>query len=613
MKQILLVICILGFSAVTLAQSAPPLASAQAFVVLGATTVTSTGPTVIVGELGVSPGTAVTGFPPGTISKGTIHSNDPAASSAQADAHAAYNDLLAESCGTNLSGQILGTSAGATTLSSGVYCFDSSAQLTGTLTLDGAGPYIFKIGSTLTTATNSAVVLMNGATAANVFWQIGSSATLGVNSVVVGSILAFTSITTVSRTSVEGRLFALGGEVTLDSNALALAQNRQFLIESNLTEPSAGFATNSDPNATVQCTVSSPCAQRLSLIFNTVNQQPALLGNPNVLWATNSLNSPDGSIALTLSSLCSSTNSQIAVTNQDGSQYLFSGTGTNSPCLSSPASPAAGSYTLSTGETGPYTIYVFPDPSGTYTGTFNDTGSSGKNHEDGPNNGSDTLSLSVNADSSVTATLVVSAGELCPAQTSALAFSSTNPQAITNGVDAADGISSISVGDAVLMSLADGAGNLVWLVMTDQDANGTELSTGSLYVTGFSPSGICGGTYFYDQPFTKLAFRVRFRPRHHHRRHHLGKQLREFENRIRNREVLSNPTAQIRVMREDNPSTLLPNVSVEVEDVDEVHARAIERGLQIVYPLTEEPWGIRRFFVVDPNGVIVNDSNHLQR
>lgn len=75
----------------------------------------------------------------------------------------------------------------------------------------------------------------------------------------------------------------------------------------------------------------------------------------------------------------------------------------------------------------------------------------------------------------------------------------------------------------------------------------------------------------------------------------------------------SNPTAQISVMRDDNPSTILPNMSVEVAEVDEVHARAIERGLQIVYPLTDGPWGIRRFFVVDSNGVIVNVSSHLQR
>jgi len=538
-RQTILIMCMLGFGTPAVAQSAPPLGSAQTFVILGASTVTNAGPTVVVGDLGVSPGTAVTGFPPGTISGGTIHSNDPSASSAQADAHTAYNDLLAESCGTNLSGLILGTSAGATTLVPGIYCFASSAQLTGTLTLSGAGPYIFQIGSTLTTATNSAVALTNGATAANVFWQVGSSATLGVNSVVVGSVLAAVSITVDSGTNVEGRVFALGAAVTLDSNALALSQNRQFLVESNSTEPSAGFATNSDPNATVQCTVSSPCAQQLSLIFNTVNQQPASLGNPNVLWATNSIDDPDESFALTVSNLCSSSNSQITVSNEDGSQYVFSGTGPDSPCLSSPASSTAGSYTLSTGEVGLYAIYVFPNPSGTYTGTFNDTGSSGKNHQNAPNQGSDTLSLSVNADSSVTATLVVSAGELCPAQTSALAFSSANPQAINNGVDPADGISSVSVGDAVLLSLADGNGNLVWLVMTDQDANGLELPQGSLYVAGFSPSGICGGTYFYDQPFTRRGATGGSRPVYHHRRHYLGRRLREFENRIRDREVLS--------------------------------------------------------------------------
>jgi hypothetical protein len=507
-RQAVLIMCVLGFSTSALAQSAPPLGSAQTFVVLGSTTVTNAGPTIIVGDLGVSPGMAVTGFPPGTVSGGTIHSNDPAASSAQADAQTAYNDLVAEPCGTDLSGLTLGTSPGAITLAPGSYCFASSAQLTGTLTLNGAGPYIFQIGSTLTTGTNSAVVLTNGATAANVFWQVGSSATLGVDSLVVGSVLAAVSITVDNGTNVEGRVIALGGAVTLVSNTLALAQNRQFLLESDSTEPSAGFATSSDPNATVQCTPSSPCAQQLSLIFNTVNQQLATLGNPNVLSATNSIDDPDDeSFTLALSNLCSSTNSQVTLTNEDGSQYLFTGTGTDNPCLSSPASPTAGSYTLSTGEAGSYTIYVFPNPSGTYTGTFNDTGSSGNNHHNVPGNGSDTLSLTVNADSSVTATLVVSAGELCPAQTSALAFSSTDPQAVANGVDPADGISSMSVGDAVFLSLGDGNGNLVWLVMTDQDANAVELPQGSLYVTGFSPSGICGGTYFYDRPFTERGAR----------------------------------------------------------------------------------------------------------
>jgi hypothetical protein len=82
------------------------------------------------------------------------------------------------------------------------------------------------------------------------------------------------------------------------------------------------------------------------------------------------------------------------------------------------------------------------------------------------------------------------------------------------------------------------------LVMTDQDANGVELPPGSLYVTGFSPSGICGGTYFYDKPFTKRGATVGSRPVHHHGRHYLGKRLREFENRIRDREMLSTVIAE---------------------------------------------------------------------
>jgi hypothetical protein len=540
-RTALIVVCILSFAGLAIAQSAPPLASASTFVVLGTSTVTNAGPTVIQGDLGVSPGTAVTGFPPGAISQGTIHSNDPAASASQAAAHAAYNDLLADPCGTNLSGSILGTSAGAITLAPGVYCFASSAQLTGTVTLSGAGVYIFQIGSTLTTATESAVVLTNGASAANVFWQVGSSATLGLDSEVAGSLLAAVSITVDSGTKVQGRVFALGGAVTMDSNSITLAQTQQFVIESDTTEPSAGFATNSDPNATVQCTVSAPCAQHLSVLFNTSNQQITSLGNPNILWATNSIDSPDEPLALTLSNLCSSTNSEIALTSEDGSQYLFSGTGTSNPCLSTPSSPAAGSYSLSNGESGTYTVYVFPDPSGAYTGTFNDTGSSGNNHRHTGSTGSDMISLEVNPDSSVTATMSVSGGELCSAQTSRLTLTSTAPIAISDGVDAADSISSVSVGDAVLLSLGDANGNVVWLAMTDQDANGNELPEGSLYVTGFSPTGVCGGVYFYDKPFVRGTVARNIHHRRNHDQIYLGKQVSAWKKKIENRKELLPP------------------------------------------------------------------------
>jgi hypothetical protein len=223
MKRLMLVICMLSMGSLAWAQSAPPLGSAQSFAVLGASTVTNTGPTVITGDLGVSPGTAVTGFPPGTVTGGTIHVADAPATAAQAAAHTAYRNLAAEPCVTNLTGKTLGASPGAVTLSPGVYCFDSSSQLTGTLTLNGNGVYVFKIGSTLTTASNSSVVLAKGATAGNVFWQVGSSASLGTNTVFVGSILALISDTVTTGTSVTGRVFALTGAVTLSRNRIRAA------------------------------------------------------------------------------------------------------------------------------------------------------------------------------------------------------------------------------------------------------------------------------------------------------------------------------------------------------------------------------------------------------
>jgi type VI secretion system secreted protein VgrG len=150
------------------------------------------------------------------IVTGTIHVGDPVALLAHADATKAYAALLAETCSTNLSGQDLGGQF----LAPGVYCFDSSAQLTGILTLNGNGVYVFKIGSTLTTATGSSVVLTNGALCGNVFWQVGSSATLGTGTIFVGNVIAFTSDTVTTGVSVAGRVFALGGAVTLDTNII---------------------------------------------------------------------------------------------------------------------------------------------------------------------------------------------------------------------------------------------------------------------------------------------------------------------------------------------------------------------------------------------------------
>jgi hypothetical protein len=223
MEKLLLVICMLSMASLSWAQSAPSLGAAQSFAVMGASTVTNTGPTAITGDLGVSPGKAVTGFPPGTLTGGSIHAGDATATAAQAAAHTAYANLVAQPCGTNLTGKTLGTSPGAVTLSPGVYCFDSSAQLTGTLTLNGGGVYVFQMKSTLTTASNSSVVLAKGATAGNVFWQVGSSATLGTNTAFQGSILALISDTITTGASVTGRVFALTGAVTLSGNRIRAA------------------------------------------------------------------------------------------------------------------------------------------------------------------------------------------------------------------------------------------------------------------------------------------------------------------------------------------------------------------------------------------------------
>jgi subtilisin family serine protease len=205
------------------AQTAPSLGAAQRFAVLGASTVTNTGSSTITGDLGVSPGTAVTGFGPGHVLAGTIHSADAAALAAQNDVATAYNSLAGQACTQNMTGQDLG----GRTLTAGVYCFSSSAQLTGSLTLNAQGDanavFIFKMGSTITTAGASSVVLTNGASAGNVFWHVGSSATIGTGTSFAGNILAVASITVTTGASVAGRALAMSGAVTLDTNAVTAA------------------------------------------------------------------------------------------------------------------------------------------------------------------------------------------------------------------------------------------------------------------------------------------------------------------------------------------------------------------------------------------------------
>jgi len=202
-------------------QAAADLLTAGDFAVLAGSTVTNTGSSVINGNVGVSPGTAITGFFPPGIVNGTIHSNDAVAIQAQIDLTNAYIDLENRTPTQNLTGFDLGGQ----TLTAGVYRFDDAAELNGTLTLNGQNDpnsvFIFQIGSTLITGSNSSVVLINGAQGSNVFWQVGSSATLGTNTVFVGNILALTSITlNTGATIICGSALARNGAVTLDSNTI---------------------------------------------------------------------------------------------------------------------------------------------------------------------------------------------------------------------------------------------------------------------------------------------------------------------------------------------------------------------------------------------------------
>ncbi|HXH37268.1 MAG TPA: IPTL-CTERM sorting domain-containing protein [Thermoanaerobaculia bacterium] len=217
-------LAIAGFPAPAHGQPAAPpsLGAAASFAVLGGSAVTSSGSTTVTGNLGVSPGDTITGFPPGTVKVGATFRNDSTARQAQSDAAAAYNELAGRTCGTDFSGQDLG----GRTLGPGVYCFSSAAQLTGTLILDAANDpkavWIFKTGSTLTTTPDSSVLVTNGGYESNVFWQVSGAAVISARTAFVGNVLSGTGITLNSGASVSGRLLAQTGAVALDNNNVSL-------------------------------------------------------------------------------------------------------------------------------------------------------------------------------------------------------------------------------------------------------------------------------------------------------------------------------------------------------------------------------------------------------
>ena len=212
------------FVAVTLASSAGaaatavPLAAADSFAVLAGSGTTDTGPTTINGDIGTYPTTSMTVTGSETVN-GTNHAGDAVTQQAKTDLVTAYNDAAGQGPTIPIVADL-----GGQTLTPGVYNSGSSVGLTGALTLDAGGNtsavFIFQAGSTLTTASSSQVNLTNGAQSCNVFWQVGSSATLGTGSSFRGTVIAMDSITVTTGVTVDGRVLARNGAVTLDNDTI---------------------------------------------------------------------------------------------------------------------------------------------------------------------------------------------------------------------------------------------------------------------------------------------------------------------------------------------------------------------------------------------------------
>ena len=259
-------------TAATAATATVPLATAANYSVLGGSTVTNTGPSVLGESLGLSPGTSITGFPPGTV-LGTTDQTNAAAAQAQSDLTAAYIDAEGRPIDANTTADLANL-----TLQGGVYAGPShgALSLNGPLTLDAAGDpstvFIFQTNSTLITGTGSTVSLINGAQECNVFWQVGSSATLGTGSTFVGNILALTSITVNNSVTVHGRALARNGAVTLDTDT--------FDSPTCATTPVTTTTPTTAATATSPATVASGAGSGTGSSGSGGPDVPAVVGPP---------------------------------------------------------------------------------------------------------------------------------------------------------------------------------------------------------------------------------------------------------------------------------------------------------------------------------------------
>jgi len=346
MKKLgILLACVAQAVCLQAAQLPVNLGSASTFTVLGASTVTSTGPSVINGNVGISPGNAVTGFPPAVVVGGALHAADGPAATAQSDLTAAYIDASGRTVPVVVAGDL-----GGLTLAPGLYKSTSSLGITGVLTLDGQGNsnsvFIFQIASALTTATSSQVVLIGGAQAANIFWQVGSSATLGTYSIFNGTIMAQASVSIATGAALNGRALARTGAVTLDSNTGI--------------NPGPPVTSGTPPALTVSCPLGNALvgAGYNSLVASTG-------GTPPYTFSITTGSLPPGLSLNASTGAVTGTPTGLGGTSAFTSHVLDSASGTANSSCSIVVAGVAGQADVSIAKTGPATI-VPGNPNMTY-------------------------------------------------------------------------------------------------------------------------------------------------------------------------------------------------------------------------------------------------------
>jgi len=231
------------------------LGTAASFSVLAGAGISNTGPTTIGGDVGTFATTSETGF--GSVTLGGVdHAGDAVTQQAKIDLTTAYNQAAGSGPPANVANEL-----GGTTLTPGVYN-GAALQITGVLTLDTLGDpnavFIFQTGSTLISATASSVVVLGGATACNVYWQVPSSATLGTGSHLVGTVMASTSITADTGATIEGRLLASTGAVTLDSNTITVPVCAPVTTTTTTAAPTTAAPTTAAPTSDAATSTSAP-------------------------------------------------------------------------------------------------------------------------------------------------------------------------------------------------------------------------------------------------------------------------------------------------------------------------------------------------------------------